>query len=252
MASLLPPGAPERSKSLSSSVNTVPDKETMASPTDTPTFNGTMPSRKDTMETQSEAPFKFQAGKMITLSSTDHAFVCHVIGATSDDEANSLLHPKSILYPPKGLPDGLYKDVIRSRVVCTYQYYFCMVWFNVSLFAQLILGAAITALASASKGGETSITILAAINTVNAGILALMHNSGLPDRYKNDWTEYERVELYIKELIAGGIVREDVSREDVIADCYERYAKAKETVSKNKPASYTATAIVAPASRPKK
>lgn len=76
----------------------------------------------------------------------------------------------------------------------------------------MLLGAAITALASSSTT-KTTITILAAANTVNAGLLALMHNSGIPDRYKNDWTEYERVELFMKEVIGGGIVRENVTKE---------------------------------------
>jgi hypothetical protein len=98
---------------------------------------------------------------MHSLSEEDHRYVCRAIGATSDDEANTLLRPRSVIYPPKGLPDGLYKDVIRSRVVCTYQYYFCEIFFNVSLFLQLILGAATTALASSSKKENTAITILA-------------------------------------------------------------------------------------------
>lgn len=126
-----------------------------------------------------------------------------------------------------------------------------MIWFNVSLFLQLILGAATTALASSSKAHDTSLTILAAMNTVNAGVLALMHNSGLPDRYKNDWVEYEKVEMCLKALIDGGVVREGLSKEDIIADCYQRYSNAKDTVQKNKPSAYTASAIaavVAPAS----
>lgn len=156
---------------------------------------------------------------MSTLSATDHAYVCHAIGVTSDHEANTLLWPKSIIYPPKGLPDGLYKDVIRSRTICTYQYYFCVILFNVSLFLQLILGAATTALASASTKENTAVTILAAANTVNAGILALMHNSGIPDRFKNDLTEFEKVELFMREVIGGGIVRENVTKEDIVSDC---------------------------------
>jgi hypothetical protein len=40
-----------------------------------------------------------------------------------------------------------------------------------------------------------------------------MHNSGIPDRFKNDWTEYEKVELFMREVIGGGIIREDVTKE---------------------------------------
>src|SRR4051812_20024316 len=208
-------GTHERSISPSPSVESLPAKEPMASQSESLSFKKAMPTRQTTIGTL-EAPFKFKPGKMVSLSPVDHAFVCHAIGAICDDhETQSLSQPKSGIYPPKGLPDGLYRDVIRARVVCAYQYYFCMIWFNVALFLQLLLGAATTALASASKTNNLIVTILAAANTINAGVLALMHNSGLPDRYKNDGIEYEAVEMYMRELIDGAIVREGVSREDV-------------------------------------
>jgi len=90
----------------------------------------------------------------------------------------------------------------------------------VSLVLQILIGAVTTALASSSAAQGTGITILAAANTVNAGLLALMHNSGMPDRFKHDWNEFDKVEMFMKELIDAGIVREGVSKEDVIADCY--------------------------------
>lgn len=224
------------------------DNETMASPIDIPQ----MPFRNNTISTTLTAPFKFKIGKMTSLSPADHAYVCHAIGAFSGDEANTPVHPVSIIFPPRGLPDGLYKDVIRSRVISAYQFYSCVLFFNFSLFLQLALGAAITALASSTTKDNTGVTILAAANTINAGIVALMHNSGIPDRFKNDWTEYEKVELFMKEVIGGGIVRQDITREDIVADCYARYSKARETISKNKPSSYQATSLDPPGSQTKK
>jgi hypothetical protein len=90
------------------------------------------------------------------------------------------------------------------------------------------------------------------MNTVNAGILALMHNSGLPDRYKNDWVEYEKVEMCLKALIDGAVVQKGLSKEDIIADCYERFAKARDTVQKNKPSAYTSTVSAQPPTPDKK
>lgn len=189
-------------------------------------------------------------GKIASLSPADFAIVCHAIGATANGETQALLHPTSVIYPPKGLTDGLYKNVIRSRTISQYQYYTCSIFFNISLILQLLLGAALTALGSSShqNGKNTAITILAAANTVNAGLLALMHNSGLPDRYKKDCDEFDSVYMFMKELMDTGIVKQGLTREDIIADCYTRYAVARETVSRNKPASYSATGSSAGAS----
>uniref|UniRef100_A0A0D2XXG4 SMODS and SLOG-associating 2TM effector domain-containing protein n=1 Tax=Fusarium oxysporum (strain Fo5176) TaxID=660025 RepID=A0A0D2XXG4_FUSOF len=67
-----------------------------------------------------------------------------------------------------------------------------------------MIGASITAL---SSGGfdDTAITILAASNTVIAGLLALLHNSGIPDRYRYDKSEFQKVEDHIGEVLATGI-----------------------------------------------
>lgn len=61
------------------------------------------------------------------LSPTDHSIICQSIGALSDDENHKVCQPTSYIYPPKGLPNGLYKDVIRSRTLAQYEYckYFC-------------------------------------------------------------------------------------------------------------------------------
>jgi hypothetical protein len=66
-----------------------------------------------------------------------------------------------------------------------------------------------------------------------------MHNSGVPDRFKNDWLEFEKVEMYLEELVHTGIAPEGASKEDLIAECYHRFATAKVTVSRNKPGTYT-------------
>lgn len=90
----------------------------------------------------------------------------------------------------------------------------------------------------------TAVTVLAAANTVNAGILALMHNSGLPERYKNDWNEFEEVEMWVRKLIETGVVEKVGMGEDgwtvegVVHECYQKYTAARRTVQKNKPAAY--------------
>ena len=74
--------------------------------------------------------------KMIQLTPSDHSYVCQAIGATSLDENHTLLYTKSFWWPPKGLPDGLYKDVISARFLSQCRYHTCAVFFNFSLVAQ--------------------------------------------------------------------------------------------------------------------
>jgi len=102
-----------------------------------------------------------------------------------------------------------------------------------------------TALAS-HKTNETAITILAAANTVNAGLVALLHNSGLPNRIRNDWNEYAKAELYITKLLDTGIVEDWMKPWDAVDKCYKTFKKAKETVQSNKPAVYTQAGVTAP------
>ncbi|RDL40676.1 Uncharacterized protein BP5553_00655 [Venustampulla echinocandica] len=176
------------------------------------------------------------------LSGQDLAIVCHSIGGSTSVESQAVLHPTSWIYPPKGLPDGLYKDVIRKRVHAQFFYHLCSIFFNTSLVLQLVFGALLTALASSqATGKDVLITVLAALNTVNAGLLALLHNSGLPDRYQKDWDEYDRVESFLRELMDTGIVMKSMSRDEVVEYCYARFRRAKETIAKNMPAAYTAT-----------
>jgi hypothetical protein len=108
------------------------------------------------------------------------------------------------MFPPRGFPEGLYKDNIRSRVMSQYQYYSICILFNLILLLRLILCAIMTALSSMASGKDmdsgkdTRMTTIAAVNTINAGLLALMHHSGLPHRYKNDWKEFDGVEYMLR------------------------------------------------------
>ena len=56
--------------------------------------------------------------------------------------------------------------------------------YNIAIVVQLILGASLTALGSISSKHELAIVILAAANTVTAGVLALLHNSGLREYFE--------------------------------------------------------------------
>lgn len=181
-------------------------------------------------------PFK----NVSRLSDRDLHTVCKAIGAfVQDGDEITIATVKSTFWPSKGLPPGLYKDVVRSRTVSQYQYYLCSLFFNSALILQLVLGAVLTGISSSAASNSLLLTILAAANTIIAGLLALMHNSGLPDRFKKDWNEFDYVEMYLCELMRSGVVKNGMSRDQVIEFCYCLFKKAKGTVARNKPAAYS-------------
>ncbi|CZT02539.1 hypothetical protein WAI453_002080 [Rhynchosporium graminicola] len=146
----------------------------------------------------------------------------------------------------KHIPEGLYRSTIQKRRKAQFSYYFTSTLYNACLILQILLSAALTALGSSSKKNGTVITILAAANTVNAGLAALLHNSGLPGRIRNDWNEYDKVEMFLVEVMDSGIVENGMSTADVIQTCFNRYSNARATVEKNKPGYYTGGAPTGP------
>lgn len=106
------------------------------------------------------------------------------------------------------------------------------------LIVQLFIGASLTAIGPTSLRNGTPITVLGAVNTIVAGLLALLHNSGLPDRYRYDMTEFEQLEDHIRELLDTGLAPADRAIDQVLAECFEMYAEAKLTIQANMPATY--------------
>ena len=132
------------------------------------------------------------------LSPAEWARVAHGIGAIKEGETHTVIHPTCWYWPPKGLPDGLYRDLIVQRTKYFYAYH-CLSMFRwLLLISQIVLGAILTALGSVNLRDGTPITVLGAINTVDAGLLALMHNSGLPDRYRLNKVEFTKVADFFK------------------------------------------------------
>lgn len=136
------------------------------------------------------------------------------------------------------MANGLYRDVVGRRSKC--MMLFCaatlMQWMFMLL--QLCISATLTALGSVALKTGTPITVLGAINTVSAGILAFLHNSGIPDRYRKDMEELREVEDHIKELLDSGIAPAELSTEQIIAECFDLYQDAKATVMANLPDTY--------------
>ncbi|CZR57893.1 uncharacterized protein PAC_07782 [Phialocephala subalpina] len=193
------------------------------------------------------------------LSKTDLDAVRLAIGAppiSYEDSTPTSSSPKAATKSQKTIPDGLYKTALKMLSHSTFRYYFIMILYNVSLLLQLLLGAALTGLGSTtnSNGNGVAITILAAANTVNAGLIGLLHNSGMPNRFRSDMNEYEKVVEYLQYLMRSGVVGVGETRDDVIQKCFDMYGQARATVEKNQPGYYVgpkpSTTGEAPASQP--
>ncbi|KAF6841520.1 hypothetical protein CMUS01_03553 [Colletotrichum musicola] len=178
------------------------------------------------------------------LTVSEWSIFAHGIGGVSDIEGHIPLHPTCWYWPPKGIPNGLYRDVIWHRTKYFYFYHGMSTIRWISYILQIIFGAVLTAIGSMSFENGTPITVLAAANTINAGILALLHNSGVPDRYRSDQLEFEEVEDHIKKVLDTAVVPEDMTIDQVIAQCFDLYTEAKTTIQANMPATYTPSSVL--------
>ncbi|KAF5018556.1 hypothetical protein F66182_9450 [Fusarium sp. NRRL 66182] len=185
-----------------------------------------------------------QAARYRFLSAAEWTVFAQGVGGIRDQEQDVPVHPGSGWWPARSLPPGLYRDIVHHRTVSFYFFHLASTIRWVLLILQLILGASLTALGSMSYEDGTPITILGAANTIIAGMLALLHNSGLPDRYRYDKAEFERVEDHVRELLTSGLVRADKTVHETLAECYDLYHHAKATVEANMPATYIPSQVV--------
>jgi len=54
--------------------------------------------------------------------------------------------------------------------------------------------------------------------------------------------EYDKVEMYLVEVMTGGVVMKGQNWQDVVQTCFDRFAAAKATVLSNKPSFYSISA----------
>ncbi|KAJ5811566.1 hypothetical protein N7474_007867 [Penicillium riverlandense] len=127
----------------------------------------------------------------------------------------------------------------RQRV----QYYLFYVLFNLLTIAQVIIGAAITALGPLGDQHKLAITVLGAFNTSIAGLLALLKGRGLPQRLRRNMAELSKVLDHIEEqtvLLRYG--NRKVSKDGIdasIEDVLKQYMNAKDIIERNQPDTYT-------------
>ncbi|KFA67662.1 hypothetical protein S40285_00901 [Stachybotrys chlorohalonatus IBT 40285] len=173
------------------------------------------------------------------LTPSEWSILAHGLGGVYDNEDGGIVRQGSAWWPPAGMPPGLYRDVVYHRVKYLYMFHTISILRWTMMILQLFVGAALTALGSLSLRQGTPITILGAGNTIIAGLLALVHNSGLPDRHKFNMLEFELLQDNIKELLESRMVPADQTIDQVLARCFHQYQESKTTVTANMPASYT-------------
>ncbi|KAM4056949.1 C6 transcription factor [Hirsutella rhossiliensis] len=172
------------------------------------------------------------------LSPAERSVVAKGIGGVRDVEDHGTAHPTSWWWPPMGMPRGLYRDIVTCKTKFNYVFHAISIIRWTLMVAQLLIGATVTSLGSMSLQSGISITILGAVNTVIAGLLALLHNSGLPDRYRYDKAQFEELEDHIKELLDSGIAPVEQTADQILAECFDLFREAKATVTANMPVNY--------------
>lgn len=190
-----------------------------------------LPKKKDSQGYQLKDSYRF-------LTPQEWALIAHGIGGIMDHEGHAPNHPTCWYWGPKGMPEGLYKDVVYQRAKYSYLYHTLSILRWLGMILQMLIGATLMALGAMALEHSTPITILAAANTLNAGLLGLLHNSGLPDRYRSDQHVFAEVEDFLKAVLATGLVQEGTSAAYVLAECFERYQAAKKVVQSNLPDTY--------------
>ncbi|KAI0478334.1 hypothetical protein F4859DRAFT_54335 [Xylaria cf. heliscus] len=137
---------------------------------------------------------------------------------------------------------GIYRNVIETQTRMVIQHALLQAFLYLVYFAQIIIGAALTALGSRAGDYERDITILGAFNTVLAGVLALIKGSGQPQKLGKDRIGFRRLQDWIEEteaLLAVGVIgrnRREVGL--LVESAFKRYNAAKASEENNDPDFY--------------
>lgn len=139
-------------------------------------------------------------------------------------------------------PVGMYRAVIAARRRRRRQHAVTSWCLNAVHFAQIVLGAALTALGPNAGRYAVPITVLGAANTVMAGLLALLKGQGLPERLHKDRMAYERLQQWVEEteaLLATGVIGRGNRDVGVLVEsAFKKFNSAKLSEENNRPDNY--------------
>lgn len=137
---------------------------------------------------------------------------------------------------------GIYKSVIDSQSKKHMQHDVLTALLYVLYLSQIVIGAALTALGPSGAIYTLHITILGAVNTIVAGVLALIKGSGQPQRMGKDQVEYRKLQDWIEEteaLLAVGVIGRDRREVGLLVEvAFKKYNAAKASEENNRPDMY--------------
>lgn len=165
----------------------------------------------------------------------------HMVGIHSMPTRRIKAHVSgpSLQFPGRTAPNkGIYNRVVFQEKSAKYKYRVASALISSCLGAQVIFGAALTAM-GASGGNYIGITAVGAINTMLAGTLTYLKGSGLPNRIHYYEMEWKRVREFIEQR------ERDFSNHDCRLNVYETvrrietmYEEVKINIQTNTPDNY--------------
>ncbi|KAI1813736.1 hypothetical protein GGS20DRAFT_552164, partial [Poronia punctata] len=142
---------------------------------------------------------------------------------------------------------GIYRTVIQTQTRLRIQHALLSTFLYLVYFSQILIGAALTSLGSIATTARTphyaaTITILGALNTVLAGVLALIKGSGQPQKLGKDRVGFRRLQDWIEEteaMIAVGVIGRDRRDVGILVECaFKQFNAARRSVEDNDPDFY--------------
>lgn len=137
---------------------------------------------------------------------------------------------------------GVYKCVIDAQTNKHTQHAAMTALLYILYFSQIVVGAALTALGPVAASYTLQITLLGALNTVVAGVLALIKGSGQPQRLGKDQVGYRKLQDWIEEteaLLAVGVIGRDRREVGLLVEvAFKKYNAAKASEENNRPDMY--------------
>ena len=137
---------------------------------------------------------------------------------------------------------GIYREVQRSRAAKRRQHVVIDALLYGSHFAQVVIGAGLTALGPVAGRHAVLITVLGAVNTVLAGVLGMAKGQGVPERMRKDAAEFRKLQDWIEEteaLLAVGVIGRDRKEVGYLVElAFKKYNAARRSEENNEPDRY--------------
>lgn len=118
-----------------------------------------------------------------------------------------------------------------------------------SHLAQILIGATLTAFGPSAGKHAILITVLGAINTVIAGVLALIKGQGLPERLRHDQAEFRKLQDWIEQteaLLAVGVIGRNRKEVGLLVQvAFKKYNAVRQSEENNRNENYVRVSAAA-------